>query len=210
MNDKIIDALNWRYATKKYDSSKMVAESDLNTILEAGRLAPHSFGIDGYKMIVVSNPEVKARLMPAAYGQPQLVDAPHIVVLARRTDGAGPLKQELVEHTAKVRNVEIDSLSSFSEMLDMSVTHDETLLANWLTSQVYINLGFMLEAAAQLGVDTTPMEGFDRAQFDEILGLKDMNLASVVVLAIGHRSDDDQYASYPKVRRSAEDAIVRV
>ena len=210
MSNKTVDALAWRAAVKVYDSTKKISTEQLDEILEAGRLAPSWYGLQPWKIIVVSNDETKAKLSDAAWNQPQIKTCSHLLVLARRTDIDEGLAQQLVDETALATGTSSDDLSGFKDAL-MAVLSgmDEQARIHWATSQVYIPLGTMITTASTMGIDNSPMGGFDRAQFDEILGLKARGAASVVILALGHRSDEDEYSKKPKVRFATKDVVIK-
>ncbi len=208
MEHTITTALNWRYAAKAYDPAATITKEELDTILESGRLAPSSYGIEAWKFIVVENKELRAKLRAAAWDQPQCTDASHLVIIARRTDVRENITEELMQRTAKTRNIPIESLDGYRTMVNGTIqSRSDEALDAWIAKQVYIALGTMVETAALLKVDSSPMEGFDPKQFDEILGLPAQHLASTVVLALGHRAASDAFASCAKVRRSADDVI---
>ena len=208
MDDKIIDALNWRFAVKEFEPSKKVAPADLETILESGRLAPSSMGFEPWKILVVENPEVRAKLRAVSYGQSKVTDAAHILVIAGRTDLRQNGVRERLERTAKAQNMQVEELSGLKAALEGTLAGipDDATLNEWAAAQTYIPLGIMVETASLLGVDNCPMGGFDRAAVDELLGLGAKNLASVSMLALGYRGNDAT-AAMPKVRRDAADAI---
>ena len=209
MQDSILKALKWRYATKAFDTTKKVSKDDQKTILEAARLAPSSLGIEAWKFIVVENEEVRKKLREAAYNQPQITDASFIVVTTYRTDVVENIAKEAIERTAKNLHVDEASLASFKQMLDGSIATQNSAgtLNAWVKAQAYIPLGIMLETAALLNIDACPMEGFDPAKFDEILGLKAKDLKSTSVLAVGYRSKDDPAALRPKTRREFGEVV---
>ena len=204
----IIKAMNWRYATKTYNTSKKVSQADLDTILDGGLLAPSSFGLQPYKIILVENPETRKKLRDAAWGQTPITDASYLLVLAARTDVDDKYVDNFVNFIAKERGVTVDGLKGYSDMMKGSVTSKGGTVTDWAKMQAYIVLGTMLTIAAQIGVDSTPMEGFDAAQFDEILGLKKLNLTSAVVMAIGKRADDDVYSTLKKVRFPKSEMLI--
>ena len=187
-----------------------MSDADLATILEAGRLAPSSIGIEAWKFIVVTDPEVRAKLREAAYGQPQVTDASHLIVIARRTD-AENIAPELVARTAKAQGKEVSELEGLSKMATGGVMGkpEGTVRDSWLAAQTYIPLGMMMAAASMIGVDNAGMEGFDKTKVDEILGLSEKHLASVTFMVLGYRGDD-AYSKMPKVRRSIEEVVERV
>ncbi len=197
MEDTIITALNWRYATKQYDPTATLTDRELSTILESGRLAPSSFGVEAWKFIVVENKELRTKLRAAAWNQSPFTDASHLVIIARRTDVRENITRELLQRTAATRGIAEETLDGYKQMVEGTIAgrSDEALDA-WVAKQAYIPLGIMVETAALLNVDSTPMEGFDPKQVDEILGLPAQHLAATAVLALGHRAADDAYAAY--------------
>lgn len=204
---EIIDSLNWRYATKTYDASKKLSDETVNAILESGRLAPSAIGLEPWKFILVNNPDVRQKLRTAGYDQSKITDASHLIVIARRTDSEN-LSPELVARTAKAQGKSEGDLAGLKQMADGGVAAQVSAgrIDGWLAGQTYIPLGMMIETASLLGVDTGPMEGFDAAQVDEILGLNAKNLSVVSMLALGYRGED-AYATLPKVRRAFDEVI---
>lgn len=210
MSQSITDALAWRAAVKVYDPTKKISTEELETILEAGRLAPSFYGLQPWKFVVVSDDETKQKLAAAAWNQPQVTSCSHLLVLARRTDIDEGLAEELIQTTASTTGVTQQSLSGFKDALMAFISGmDEKARIQMATGQVYIALGTMVAAAASIGVDNSPMGGFDHAQFDEILGLKEKNAASVVIMALGHRSEKDEYSKRPKVRFATDDVVIK-
>jgi nitroreductase len=188
---EIIKALNWRYATKKFDPSKKVSEEDLNELLESARLAPSSYGLQPWKFVVVTNPDLRKKLREHAWGQPQITDASHLIVLAARTDVDEKYIKEYVAEIAKQRSVPVESVKGYEDMMIGDLTQrPKDALLDWSKRQTYIALGFLLFAAALKRIDACPMEGFDPAKFDELLGLKKKNLTSVALCPVGYRADD--------------------
>jgi nitroreductase len=210
MNGAVTNALTWRRAVKAFDTTKKVSDADLATILEAGRLAPSSIGIEAWKFIVVTDPEVRAKLREAAYGQPQVTDASHLIVITRRTD-AENIAPELVARTAKAQGKEVSDLEGLSKMATGGIMGipEGAVRDGWLAGQTYIPLGMMMTAASMLGVDNAAMGGFVNAKVDEILGLPEKHLASVSFMVLGYRGDD-AYSKMPKVRRTIDEVVERV
>jgi len=208
----IIESLEWRYATKKFDQAKKVSDADLNEILEAGRLAPSSFGLQPWKFIVITNPELRKELKEVTWSQPQVCDASHLIVLAVRTDVNEAYIKNYVKKIAEVRKVPVENLKGYEEMMVGAIKgkSKDTInhIIDWSARQVYIALGFMLETAALKKIDACPMEGFDAEKYDEILGLKKDNLHAVVLMPVGHRADDPA-AKMPKVRFDQKDIVIR-
>ena len=211
MKTELITALNWRYATKQFDPKRKVSEEDFKEIAEALRLSPSSFGLQPWKFVVVENPAARAKLKEHAWGQSQVVEASHMIVLCARTDLDEKLISKYIDTIAKTRGVPRESMKSFEDMLlgfRKGLTSEAAVA--WAKNQVYIALGVLLEACALKGIDACPMEGFDRQKFDEILGLKEKNLTSAVMCTIGYRLESDKYAAQKKVRFSSDEVLVRV
>ena len=208
----LLTALHWRYATKKFDPAKKIPAADWQALEQALVLSPSSVGLQPWKFIVVTDPAVKTRLVPAAWNQPQPADCSHFVVLAVRKNLDAEHVDRHIARMAEVRGVTAESLAKFRQMAtgNLDKARAEERLDTWQAHQVYIALGQFMASAALLGVDTCPMEGFEPEQFDEILGLKGTGYASVVACAAGYRMADDKYATTKKVRFKSEDVIVRM
>ena len=205
-NKMIIDALTWRRAIGAFDTTKKVSEENLKTILESANLSASSYGLEAWKFIVVTNPEIRAKLRAVGYDQPKITDASHLVVIARRTD-TNNLSSEATARLAQAQNKSVEELAGFKGMVDgaMSYKEEGQVRDAWIASQTYIALGSMMETASLLAVDNAPMEGFDAGQVNEILGLTGKNLSAVTMLALGYR--DESAPLTPKVRRNYDDVI---
>jgi nitroreductase len=209
---QLLEQLNWRYATKQFDPKRKISAQDWATLEDALHLSPSSGGLQPWKFIVVTDPAVRARLLPASYGQSQVIDASHLVVFAAKKNFNEQDVDAHIQHTAKVRGVPPAALAPFRDMLVGGVVKslDDMARAAWARNQAYIALGNLLTSSALLGIDACPMEGFDRAQYDEILGLSAQGLGSAVIATLGYRSPADKYADAPKVRFPKEEIFVRV
>jgi nitroreductase len=210
--EQLISQLNWRYATKQFDPKRKISDRDWAALEEALRLTPSSFGLQPWAFIVVKDPAVRAKLLPASWGQSQIVDASHLVVLASRTNlGESDLDAHL-KRIAEVRNVAVEKLAEYRAMMAGSLMQgmDSSGRSAWARNQVYIALGNLLAAAAALGIDACPMEGIDRAQYDAILGLPQKGLASAVAATLGCRSPADKYAAALKVRFPKEKVFIEI
>ena len=203
-----IENLNWRYATKKFDASKKVSEENLNSLIEAVILSASSYGLQPYKIIVVTNPEIREKLKPAAWGQAQITDASHLIILANQTTFGEELVDNYITNVSATRNIPAEGLKGYADFMKNSLTSlPDEKKAIWTAKQAYIALGNLLSAAADLKIDACPMEGFDAAQFDEILGLKEKGLTAAVLAPIGYRSNEDETQHHKKVRKSKEKLI---
>lgn len=209
---KLLEALNWRYAAKKFDADKKIPAQTWTALEQALVLSPSSFGIQPWKFIVVTDAAVKAKLVPISWGQTQPLECSHHVVFAvRKGLGEADLDRYLAR-TAEVRGVAVQSLAGFKQMMLGSLNKAAAAgtLDTWQTHQIYIALGQFMASAALLGVDTCPMEGIEPGQYDEVLGLVGAGYATVVACAAGYRATDDKYATLPKVRFSVADVVEHI
>jgi nitroreductase len=209
---QLLEQLNWRYATKEFDPKRKISAQDWATLEQALLLTPSSGGLQPWKFIVVTDPAVRAKLVPASYGQEKVSTASHLVVFAAKNNLGEADVDAHLNNIAKTQGVPIEALAPLRGMLVGGIVKsmDETARNAWARNQTYIALGNLLTSAALLGIDACPMEGFDRAQYDEILGLKAKGLASAVIATLGYRSATDKYAAAPKVRFPREQIFVRV
>ncbi|PIP60576.1 NAD(P)H-dependent oxidoreductase [Candidatus Uhrbacteria bacterium CG22_combo_CG10-13_8_21_14_all_47_17] len=206
MKNTITEALNWRYATKEFDTQKKVSDDDLKTILESARLAPSSFGIEPWKFLVVTNPELREKIRKVSYDQSKVTDASHLIILTRRTD-ASALVDEFVQRASTIEGASLEDLNSLKQNISGAIGRfSPEQYTLWSAKQTYIALGMMVETAALLKIDACPMEGFDATAVNEILGLSEKNLATVSMLPVGFRGED-LGATRKKVRRSFEDVV---
>lgn len=205
----LIKTLNWRYATKKY-STKKVAEDDLEKIIDAINLSASSTGMQTYRLFVIENPEMRKELGSDSFN-PQIVEASHLLLFAAFDSISQETIDNYIQLVAKVREMPVEDLADFKSALGvlLSRTDDENFI--WSAKQAYLALGTGLIAAATLQIDATPMEGFNNEKFDEILGLRDKGLKSVVLLALGYRDEEnDKYAKLKKVRVPKEEFVIRI
>ena len=209
---QLIDQLNWRYATKQYDQARKIPAQDWAALEEAIVLTPSGMGLQPWTVLVVDDPKVRAELLLASYGQPQVVDASHFVVFATKTGYGEADLDAYIRQMAKVRNVTPESLDGLRNMALRSVVQgmNPAERRSWAVNQTYIALGNLVTSAALLGIDASPMEGFERSRYDEILGLKARGLTASVIAALGYRKSTDKYASLPKVRLPHETVVQHV
>jgi nitroreductase / dihydropteridine reductase len=205
----LIKTLNWRYATKKYSTHK-VTEDDLAKIIDAINLSASSAGMQTYRLFVIENPEMRKKLGSDSFN-PQIVEASHLLLFAAFDSISQETIDNYIQLVAKVREMPVEDLADFKSALGvlLSRTDDENFI--WSAKQAYLALGTGLIAAATLQIDATPMEGFNNEKFDEILGLRDKGLKSVVLLALGYRDEEnDKYAKLKKVRVPKEEFVIRI
>ena len=200
---------NWRYATKQFDATKKISAADLNTLKEAVRLSASSYGLQPYKVIIVESLELKEKLKPAAYGQTQITDASHLFIFANDLNLGADSVDDYINNISETRGVPADALAGFSDMMKGTIANLPAEAKNtWSAKQTYLALGNLLNAAAELKIDATPMEGFNAAAFNEILGFDQLGLNASVIATVGYRHDADTTQHYKKVRKSHEDLFI--
>jgi nitroreductase len=205
----IIEALKWRYATKKFDPARKISAADWATLQEALVLSPSSFGLQPWKFFVIEDPKTRAALRPEAWGQPQITDASHLVLLAAKNEVTPADVDRHMSRICAVRGVTADALSEYRKaILNFLVAPPPGFdLHAWTARQVYLALGNLLTTAALLGIDACPMEGFSPSKFDELLKLSAKGYTPSVLCALGYRAADDGYAKMLKVRFPASEII---
>ncbi len=198
--DQLLRALEWRYATKKFDASRIIPAPIWQALERSLVLAPSSFGLQPWKFFVVDDSALRAKLRAAAWNQAQITDASHLVVLARRSPLEVADVAAFIQRLSEVRGAPLESLAGYRAMIEGFITAPTFRADDWTARQVYIALGGFLSAAALLGVDACPMEGFDPKVFDDLLGLPSQGYRATVVATAGYRAADDAISSAPKVR----------
>ncbi len=211
MSDLLQD-LQWRYATKKFDPNKAVAQEKVDFILEAIRLSASSSGLQPYEVFVVTNKDIRAKIVPHAWGQQQIVDASHVLVFAAWDNYTAERINNMFDLVNEERGFSNQGWEDYRNMLlNTYPQRDAETNFEHAARQAYIGLGSALIAAADAKVDSTPMEGFVPKEVDEILRLKEKGLRSVVILPLGYRAEEgDWLVNLKKVRRSEEDFITNV
>ena len=206
---QLLDDLRWRYATKRFDKDRKVSDEDLHKLEEAVNLAATSFGLQPFRLLVISDPEVKEQLRTASYNQPQLTECSHVFVFCSMTTMPPEQIDRYVDRIAEVRDVPREQLNDYANYMKGSVAGKsvESIKA-WNQRQAYLGLGTLLAAAAQLRIDSCPMEGIDAGEYDRILGLTDKGLTATVIAPVGYRSEDDATQHYAKVRVPLEEMVL--
>lgn len=206
-----LKSLKWRYATKRMNGQKVPAEK-LENILETIQLAPTSIGLQPFSVVVVEDPEVRAKIAPAIYNQPQITEGSHVLVFAAWTDYSIENVDKYINQIASLRGIPVQALDGMRNMAVGAVTgKTPEQILTWNQKQAYIALGFGLVAAAEEQVDATPMEGFDPDALDAALGLKEKGLRSTVILTLGYRNAEADYLNgAAKVRRNSEELFIRI
>jgi len=211
MTSNTIEKLQWRYATKRFDSSRALSEEKLHILKETFNLTATSYGLQPLKLVVVSNAELKSQLMPLTYNQPQVRDASHVLVLCVEKNIN---ENFILEHFKRVegqRNTPRTILEPFEKNLIASFTEKNTEeIKDWMINQLYLTLGALLTVCAVEKIDACPIEGFEPKKYDELLGLNKKGLESVIVLPVGYRDESDFFINLKKVRRGIDELIIEV
>jgi nitroreductase len=203
----VLDALNWRYAVKKFDASRKIVPETWSALEHAVTLAPSSYGLQPWRFFVIDNPAIRQELRAASWNQSQITDASHLVVFARRSTMVAADVERYIQRIMEVRGAPAAALEDYKKMMLGHVTNPSLDVAAWAGKQVYIALGQFLTAAALLGVDACPMEGFSAADYDRVLKLPEKGYNAQVLATAGYRASDDSFAAMKKVRWAVSDAV---
>lgn len=206
----LLEALNWRYATKKFDSSAKIPQDQWAALEQSLLLAPSSFGLQPWQFLVVKDRALLQELVGATWGQTQVVDCSHFVVFLGRKGVDEAEVQRYLERTVALRGGTVEGLKGYRDVIVASLDKARAggYLDVWQSRQVYIALGELMTAAALLGIDSCPLEGLDPAAYDRILGIDTSKWGTLCACALGYRSGDDKYATAPKVRYAQSEVIV--
>jgi nitroreductase len=209
---QLLEALQWRYATKVFDATQKIPADVWQTLERALVLTPTSYGLQPYKFLVISDPAKRTELLPYSWNQKQVVDASHFVVFTARTKITDADVNKLIQLTSDVRKIPAESLNFYRDMMLGDVVNGprSKTAHDWAARQAYIALGNLMTCAAVLGVDACPMEGFNPAEYDRVLGLNYSGYATVVTCALGYRAAGDKYASQPKVRYETNELVQQI
>lgn len=208
----LLEALNWRYAVKKFDPAKKIDATTWSALEQSLLLAPSSYGLQPWKFIVVNDPTIRAKLVGASWGQTQIADASHLVVFAFNKQIDTAHVEKFLARQIEVRGGNVASLDGYKKMMlgSLEGARAKGYLETWQSRQVYIALGQFMASAALLGVDTCPMEGLDPAQYDQILGLVGTSFTTLCACPAGYRAADDKYATAAKVRFPISEVITHL
>lgn len=207
----IVESLNWRYATKKFDKNKKLTNNQINSLKEAFNLTATSFGLQTINLIVITNEAVKASLVEHTYYQNQVQEASHLLVLCIKDDISDEDVNSYFDNITRIRNTPESILEPFRKNLLKTMREksvEERQL--WSKNQAYIALGNLMTVCAIEKIDACPMEGFVSKKYDDILNLKEKALKSVLLLPVGIRAEDDMFATFKKVRKSLDETILEI
>ncbi len=208
---ELLDKLNWRYAAKAMNG-ETVPQEKIDNIIEAISLAPTSSGLQPFEVFVITNQEVKEQIKPIAWNQSVITDCSHLLVFAAWDTYTAERINKMFDLTNTVRGFKNEGWENYRQMLLNSYPQrDAEVNFNHAAKQAYIAFSQAITAAAFEEVDATPLEGFDPAALDKILGLKEKGLRSCVILTLGYRATEkDWLVKLKKVRKSKEDLITEI
>jgi nitroreductase len=205
---EILKVLNWRYATKAMNGKK-VEKDKLNAILQSINLAPTSLGLQPFNVLLIEKQELKEKILPIANGQKQVVDCSYLLIFAAWSEFTDERKQEFYTNFEKVRGSVPDALKNYIETVYDNAQKNPEEFFNWAARQTYLAFGVGIVAAADMGVDSTPMEGFNPQELDKLLNLNEKKLKSVLLLPLGHRDVPKDYlVNLPKLRKPLEQLVI--
>jgi len=211
MASEIIDQLKWRYATKKFDTSKVLSEEKLDILKKAFDLTATSYGLQPLKMVVISNSEIKKQLVPMTMDQEQVANASHVLVICIENKLDAAYIKKYFKHVETTQNTPRHILEPFESFLvDEFAEKTKAELDIWMAKQAYLAMGNLLTICALEGIDSCPIEGFEPKQYDDFLNLTEKGLSSVLVLPVGYRAEDDIHAHLKKVRRGIEEVVIEL
>ena len=203
------DHLQWRYATKKFDATKKLTQEQLDELLASARLTASSYGLQPYKFVVITNPAIREKIKEHAWGQTQVTDASHLIAICSYKSIDVSYVDHFIDSISAERGIPVEGMKTYRDMMAGTIqTRTPEQLAQWMKCQSYIALGFLLSAAAQMEIDSCPMEGFDPTQVDIDLDLASQNLTCATLLPVGFRAADDETAKYKKVRFPNEELFI--
>ena len=211
-NDALLEQLRWRYATKQFDPARKISADDWNALEEALVLTPSSFGLQPWKFLVITDPAIKASLVPFSWGQQQVADCSHLVVFSHLKEIDAEYLERFLQSVVDARGVTMESLAAYRGLMESKIFNSplRDQIQEWNHRQTYTALGSFMTCAALRGIDTCPMEGLVPAKYDEILGLTERGLTTGAACPAGYRAADDAYAGHRKVRFEKQNVIEHI
>jgi len=205
----IIEQLQWRYATKKFDDTKQLSKEKIDILKQAFNLTATSYGLQPLKLVVFNNKALQAELVPHSMNQVQVAQASHILVFCIVSNIDKSFIETYFNRIKNIRNTPDDVLDPFKDyLIDDFHKSSQNDIENWAAKQAYLAMGNLLTVCAVEGIDACPMEGFTPEKYDEILKLKELGLKSVLVMPVGYRADDDMFSSLKKVRKAVDESVI--
>jgi len=205
----LLEALQWRYATKKFDASRTLSEQKIAVLKNAFNLTASSFGLQPVKLVVIQNQKLQDELVALSMNQQQVADASHVLVFCIETTINTAYIASYFENVKEIRNTPDEVLQPYREYLNSHFEKESPeAIKSWAAKQAYLAMGNLLTACALENIDACPMEGFDPSGYDTLLNLTEKGLSSVLVMPIGYRAQDDMFADFKKVRKPLEETVI--
>lgn len=206
-----IENQNWRYATKKFDPDKKVSPEDLDFLKKAIRLSTSSYGLQPYKVLIIENPEIKEKLRPACWNQSQITDASQVIIFANILNFGNNEIDAYISNLAQTRGINIDNVQGYADFMKMKISNLTEEKRNiWTAKQTYLALGNLINAAAEMKIDVTPMEGFESEEVNKILSLNEKGLNASLMATIGYRHKEDEAQHNIKVRKPESELFITI
>ena len=207
----VLEHMKWRYAVKKFDSERKLPKEKVERLKEAFNLTATSYGLQPFTLLVIKNKDIQNRLLPHSFGQKQVVQASHKLVICIKDIIDGAYITQYFDQIKKIRNVSDEIIDPFkNDLVDSFSKKDVDEIKSWSTNQAYLAMGNLLTVCALEKIDSCPMEGFESEAYDQVLKLKERGLTSVLVLPIGYRADDDMFAGFKKVRKTIDESVIDI
>ena len=205
----IIKALEWRYATKKFDSEAIIPEETITLLKKAFSLTASSYGLQPVKLLIVSNKSTLNDLVPLSMNQKQLGQASHLCVFCVETKIDEAYIRAFFDRIISINNTPDEALNPFrTSVINSFKAKSDDDVFKWGAKQAYLAMGNLLTVCATQGIDACPMEGFDPLEYDRYFKLNEQGLRSVLVMPIGFRAKDDMFGAMKKVRKPINESII--
>ncbi|TXG39597.1 NAD(P)H-dependent oxidoreductase [Seonamhaeicola maritimus] len=207
----IIDKLKWRYATKKFDESRMLSNEKLNVLKEAFNLTATSFGLQTIKMVVIEDKKIRESLVEHSYNQKQVLEASHLLIICIQDEINEVDVNNYYNNIKSIRNTPDEILDPYRlDLIKMMKRKSNEEQQHWSKNQAYIALGNLMTVCAIENIDSCPMEGFVSKSYDQVLKLNEKGLNSVLLLPVGYRAEDDMFAGFKKVRMNITESVLEI
>tara|TARA_R100001143_G_scaffold63254_1_gene69184 strand:- start:1653 stop:2279 length:627 start_codon:yes stop_codon:yes gene_type:complete len=206
----VIEALNWRYAVRKF-SDYQLSEKSVDDLLHATLLSPTSYGLQPYRLIVITDRGLRQQLMRASYGQEKVLNCSHLVVFAAQTEFGDEMIERYIDRVVEARNIDYSEISGLGEhMKEVFQNKNAQQKREWAHQQAYIALGTLLTSAALMKIDACPMGGIETDIYDKFLGLNEKGMETSVICSLGIRHREDQSAELAKVRYDKSEMVLSI
>jgi len=207
----LLKALQWRYATKSFNDSKLIPQEDIEALKEGFNLSASSYGLQPVQLLLVQNKAIQKELLPLSMNQKQVGQASHLAIFCVKTALDADYVHEFFERIKAIRQTPDEVLAPFrTHIIESFEAKSDADIQLWGAKQAYLAMGNLLAVCADLGIDACPMEGFDPDQYDAFFDLKSKGLKSVLIMPMGYRADDDPFATMKKVRKSIDESVTEI